>query len=76
MIQLTHFRGDTFILNAMFIERVQALPDTTITLHSGKKLVVKESVDDVVLASMTYYQQIGLVGSQQKVGVNNDQQGV
>ena len=43
MIQLTNFNGETFTLNAMYIERIQSFPDTTITLFNGKKLVVKET---------------------------------
>ncbi|WP_441351494.1 flagellar FlbD family protein [Tuberibacillus sp. Marseille-P3662] len=37
-----------FALNAFFIEQVESLPDTTITLKSGKKVVVKERESDVI----------------------------
>jgi Uncharacterized protein, possibly involved in motility len=48
MIELTRFNGRTFILNAFLIEQIEALPDTTITLTTGKKIVVIETVDQVV----------------------------
>ncbi|WP_100487688.1 flagellar FlbD family protein [Sporolactobacillus pectinivorans] len=47
MIQLTRFNDQTFVLNAFLIEQIEALPDTTITLTTGKKIVVKETVDQV-----------------------------
>ncbi|HHU20786.1 MAG TPA: flagellar FlbD family protein [Bacilli bacterium] len=72
MIQLTNFNGDTFTLNAMYIERVQSFPDTTITLYNGKKLVVKETELEVRESALNYFQQIGLVGFQLKVGDKNE----
>lgn len=47
MIELTRFNGQTFILNAFLIEQIESLPDTTITLTTGKKLVVKETPEQV-----------------------------
>lgn len=50
MIKLTRFRtsGGEFVVNADLIETVEATPDTVITLTTGHKLIVQESVDDVV----------------------------
>ena len=72
MIQLTNFNGETFTLNAMYIERIQSFPDTTITLFNGKKLVVKETELEVKDSVSNYFQQIGLVGFQSKVGDKNE----
>lgn len=72
MIQLTSFNGETFTLNAVYIERVQSFPDTTITLFNGKKLVVKETELEVKASVLQFYQQIGLTGFQLKVGENNE----
>lgn len=47
MIELTKLNGDRFYLNENWIEIVEALPDTTITLRSGNKVVVLEKMDDV-----------------------------
>lgn len=47
MIELTKLNGDRFYLNEMWIEAVEALPDTTITLRSGNKFLVLEKMDDV-----------------------------
>ncbi|MBU5594965.1 flagellar FlbD family protein [Amphibacillus sp. MSJ-3] len=74
MIQLTNFNGETFTLNAVYIERIQSFPDTTITLFNGKKLVVKESELEVRALSTQFFEKIGLVGFQLKVGEKDDEQ--
>lgn len=51
------------MLNSLFIETIEAFPDTTITLANGRKYVVKESEKEVVLFIKEYYQSIGLLGS-------------
>ncbi|GAB6986959.1 flagellar FlbD family protein [Nocardioides pyridinolyticus] len=48
MITLTRLSGSVFALNSDLIERVDATPDTVVTLVDGKKYVVTESLDDVV----------------------------
>ena len=48
MIEVTRFSGAAMVLSADLIETVEATPDTVITLTSGKKLLVKEPVDEVV----------------------------
>lgn len=66
MIELTRLNGDTFYLNALLIEQIQAHPDTTITLTNGKKIVVKTSMEELVQKVKTYHQQIGLFGVEEK----------
>ncbi|MDP3890249.1 flagellar FlbD family protein [Nocardioides sp.] len=48
MIAVTRLSGSVFVLNADLIERVDATPDTVITLVDGKKYVVTESLAQVV----------------------------
>jgi flagellar protein FlbD len=48
MIPLTRFNGSVFVLNADLIETVEATPDTVITLVTGKKYVVRESVEEII----------------------------
>ena len=49
MIRLTRLDGREFIVNAELIETFEAIPDTVITLTlSNRRIVVKESVDDVL----------------------------
>ena len=48
MIRLTRLNDTEFIINAEMIEFVEAIPDTIISLQSGKKVMVLEPVDEVV----------------------------
>ena len=48
MIGLTRLNDTEFIINAEMIEFVEAIPDTIISLQSGKKVMVVEPVDEVV----------------------------
>ena len=54
MIKLTRLNGDEFVLNAELIRFVECRPDTYITLTSSDRLIVKESVDEVVKRSLEY----------------------
>ncbi|MGP4040292.1 flagellar FlbD family protein [Gracilibacillus sp. D59] len=68
MITLTKLKGDTITINAIYIERIESFPDTTITLTNQKKLFVKETEDDVKEMVTKFYKQIGLYQLQREVG--------
>ncbi|MBR3121573.1 flagellar FlbD family protein [Oceanobacillus profundus] len=72
MITLKRLNDDEFVLNAVLIEQVQSLPDTTISLINGKKIVVKNKADDVIQKITEYYQQIGLARVQIKAGEEDE----
>ncbi|WCK52891.1 flagellar FlbD family protein [Aneurinibacillus sp. Ricciae_BoGa-3] len=61
MIQVTRLNGTKHYINALFIEDIEATPDTVITLTNGKKLVVKESVSDVVSLVKDFYKEINAI---------------
>lgn len=48
MIELTKFNDMKFTVNAEIIEFVEETPDTVISLTTGKKILVKESRQEVV----------------------------
>ncbi|MFW5960032.1 MAG: flagellar FlbD family protein [Chitinivibrionales bacterium] len=56
MIALRKFNGEEFVLNAEFILSVEATPDTVITLNSNKKVMVQNSVKEVVQKVIKYRQ--------------------
>ncbi|WP_246939923.1 flagellar FlbD family protein [Bacillus pinisoli] len=62
MIKLTRLNGSSFCLNAIYIEQIQSFPDTTITLTNGKKIVVRENEDDVILLVTDFFRQISILG--------------
>lgn len=65
MIQLTKLNQTAFTLNAIYIERVESTPDTVVTLLSGKKVHVLETVEEVTNKVTTFYQKINLLPSLQ-----------
>jgi flagellar protein FlbD len=58
MIMLTRLNGTPFALNPDLIERAEATPDTILTLCDGNKVVIGESVDELVQRIRTYRAQI------------------
>ncbi len=54
MIKLTRLDGEAFVLNAELIRYVEARPDTFITLSGGERVVVRESMDEVVQRAIDY----------------------
>lgn len=65
MIQLTRFNQSSITLNAIYIERVESTPDTVVTLLSGKKVHVLETVEEVTSKVTIFYQKINLLSSLQ-----------
>lgn len=53
MIEVTTFDGREITLNAELIETIESVPETLISLTTGKRILVRESryeVKDMVLA--------------------------
>ena len=50
MIILTRLGGHQVAVNPDLIERAEPTPDTVLTMFDGRKIVVAESVDEVVTA--------------------------
>lgn len=47
VIRVTRFDGTELMISAELVELMEAVPDTVITLTTGRKLVVREDVDEV-----------------------------
>jgi flagellar protein FlbD len=54
MIKLTRLGGEAFILNADLIRYVEARPDTFITLINNERLIVLETMEDVMRLALDY----------------------
>ena len=54
MIKVTHLDGAPFLLNAEWIRYVESRPDTFITLVQGERIVVQESMDEVLRLALEY----------------------
>jgi len=58
MIVLTRLNGTNFVLNCELIETVEATPDTVISTTNGKKIVVSETVEEIVEKVIQYKRKI------------------
>jgi len=58
MIELTRLHNQKIVVNGDLIEFVEATPDTLVSTTSGKKLLVKESVDEVVEKYIQYKRRV------------------
>ncbi|MEC2053811.1 flagellar FlbD family protein [Peribacillus psychrosaccharolyticus] len=62
MINVTRLNGKSFSINALYIETIESLPDTTITFTSGKKIVVSEAETVVVQLITDFYRSVNVLG--------------
>ena len=72
MIRLTRLNNEPFVLNAIMIEQVQAYADTSISLLNGKKVIVKESEEEIIENVTAFYHQIGFPALPLKAGEKNE----
>ncbi len=67
MIEITKMNGQKILINPDLIEMVEETPDTVITLTTGKKIIVKESRQEVTNLVLSCRKQIfsGLLASKE-----------
>ncbi|MGB4781783.1 flagellar FlbD family protein [Candidatus Methylomirabilis sp.] len=58
MVKLSRINGAEVMVNAELIETVEATPDTIVALTTGKRLMVVETIDQVVEKVMAYRRSI------------------
>lgn len=58
MIEVTKINGTKILINADLIEIVEETPDTVISFTTGKKLIVKESRQEVKSLVKSYKRDI------------------
>ena len=58
MIAVTKLNGEHFMVNAELVELVESTPDTIVSLTTGKKYMVRETVDEIVDRIIQYRRQI------------------
>ena len=58
MIELTKLSGRTFTVNAELIETVEETPDTVIAFTTGRKIIVKESRQEVKNLVKSYRKEV------------------
>ncbi|WP_339249704.1 flagellar FlbD family protein [Sporosarcina sp. FSL W8-0480] len=63
MIKVTRLNGKVFTLNALYIEKIESFPDTTITLTTGSKYVVLDPIEVVNQRIIDFYQAVQLLSN-------------
>lgn len=59
MIKVTQLNGNEYYINPHQIESIQFHPDTTMLMLSGKYVVIKEGVEDIIERIVEYRRRIG-----------------
>ena len=54
MICLTRLNGEVFVVNAEKIRYLEQTPDTLVCCDNGEKLMVKESLQEVIRRAIEY----------------------
>lgn len=73
MIQVTRLNGAAFTLNALYIEKIESFPDTTITLTTGTKYIVLDPVEVVLSRVTKFYQDVQLLSNPHVRGLKNEE---
>ena len=58
MIDVTRINGEVILINADLIEMVEETPDTVISFTNGKKIIVKESRQEIKNLVILYKKEI------------------
>ena len=59
MVKVTRLNGEEYYINPHQIESMTLNPDTTLLMLSGKYLVVKEGLDELIDRIVEYRRRIG-----------------
>jgi flagellar protein FlbD len=58
MIEVKSLNGEEFILNSNLIEKIEFIPETKITLTTGKYFLIKDTKKEVLNKIINYNQKI------------------
>ncbi len=58
MIELTNLNGVPFVLNCNLIETIESIPETKVTLTTGKYFLVNEQREEIISKVISYNRQI------------------
>ena len=58
MITVTRLNDQPLVINAELIKTVESTPDTLITLINGDRMMVRESMEEIVRKAVEYGRQM------------------
>ena len=60
MIEVTRLDGTIYWVNPHMIESMETNPDLTLTMLSGRKLIIKDSPEEIIERITEYRRNIGI----------------
>lgn len=63
MIRVTRLNDQPVVINSEQIKMIEQTPDTMITLLTGDRLMVKESIQEVVRRAIEYSRSVRVFGN-------------
>ncbi len=58
MVRVTRLNGAEIVVNASVIQSLESTPDTVVRLLNGQRLVVRETVDEVIGKVISYQREL------------------
>jgi len=58
MVEVVGINGENFIINATLIEKIDFIPETKITLTTGKYYLVRDTKEELINKVIKYNQKI------------------
>jgi flagellar protein FlbD len=58
MVEVIGINGESFLINTSLIEKIEFIPETKITLTTGKYYLVKDTRDEIINKIIKYNQKI------------------
>ncbi len=63
MIKVTKLDGGKFYINPHLLEFMESTPDTILRMMSDRKIIIKETPEEVIKLIIEYRKKIGLIGN-------------
>jgi flagellar protein FlbD len=72
MIAVTRLNGSALALNPSLIERIERTPDTVLSLTTGTKYVVHESMEDVLEKIVAFQASVIVMAERMRLQIRQD----
>lgn len=72
MIAVTRLNGSALALNPSLIERIERTPDTVLSLTTGTKYVVHESMEDVLEKIVAFQASVIVMAERMRLQLRQD----
>ncbi len=72
MIKVTRINNSELVVNADLIEFVEPIPETIISLTTGKKIMVKEEIDTIIERVAEFKRRSGILVKTQNTCKTSD----